>query len=82
MRVATKVRVGARGVVGAAVGQGERVPMHGGRNKGLWSSVGKVAVPFLMAGTKMLHLKLRRDTCLVSLHQPLDAAVFHVFACH
>lgn len=62
VRVAPKVGVGARSVVWAAVGQGECVPMHGGRDIGLWSPVGKVAVPFLMAGTKMLHLKERRTT--------------------
>lgn len=58
MRVAPKVGegVGARGVVWAAVGQGECVPMHCRRNIGLWSPVGKVAVPFLVAGSKMLHL--------------------------
>lgn len=46
----------ARSVVWAAVGQGECVPMHGGWDIGLWSPVAKVAVPFLMAGTEMLHL--------------------------
>lgn len=56
MRVTPKVGVGARSVVWAAVGQGECVPMHGGRDIGLWSPVGKVAIPFLMAGTEMLHL--------------------------
>lgn len=30
--------------------------MHGGGDIGLWSPVGKVAIPFLMAGTEMLHL--------------------------
>ncbi len=59
VRVTPKVGVRARTVVGAAVGQGERVPMHGGRNIGLRSPVGKVAVPLLMAGTVMLHLKER-----------------------
>lgn len=44
-----KVVVGARGVVGAAVGECEAVPMHGGRDVSLWSPVGKVPVPFLVA---------------------------------
>lgn len=57
VRVATKVWMGPRSVVGAAVGQGERVSMHGWSDVGLWSAVGQVAIPFLMAGTKMLHLK-------------------------
>lgn len=51
-----KVGVGARSVVWAAVGECECVPMHGGRDIGLRSPVGKVSVPFLMAGTEMLHL--------------------------
>lgn len=54
--MAPEVGVGARSVVGAAVGQGECVPMHGRGDIGLGSAVGKVAVPFLMAGTEMLHL--------------------------
>ena len=58
--MAPEVRVGACGVVWAAVGQGECVPMHGGRDIGLWSPVSKVAIPFLMAGTEMLHLEGRR----------------------
>lgn len=60
VRVAPKVGVGARSVVWAAVGQGKCVPMHGGGDISLWSPVGKVAVPFLMAGTEMLHLEERR----------------------
>lgn len=48
--------MGARSVVWAAVRESERVPMHGGRDVSLWSSVGEIAVPFLMAGTEMLHL--------------------------
>lgn len=60
VRVSSKVRMGARSVVWAAVGESESVPMHGGRDVGLWSPVGKVAVPFLMAGTEMLHLKEQR----------------------
>lgn len=51
--------MGARSVVWAAVGQGECVSMYGGGDIGLWSPVGKVAVPFLMAGTEMLHLRER-----------------------
>lgn len=57
VRVAPEMGMGARGVVWAAVGKGERVPVHGGRDISLWSQVGKVAVPFLVAGTVMLHLK-------------------------
>lgn len=60
MWVPPKVGVGARRVVWAAVGQGECVPMHGGRDIGLWSPVGKVAIPFLVAGTEMLDLKKRK----------------------
>lgn len=59
--MAPKVGVRPCGVVWAAVGQGECVPMHGGRDIGLRSPVGKVAVPFLMAGTEMLHLRARRN---------------------
>lgn len=54
-----KVGVGACSVVWAAVGEGECVPMHGGRDIGLWSPVGEVSVPFLVAGTEMWHLKER-----------------------
>lgn len=73
-----KVGVGACTVVWAAVGQGECVPMHGGRNIGLWSPMGKVAVPFLMAGTVMLHLPkayrllLLGLECRVDLLRPVD----------
>lgn len=56
----SKVGVGARCVVWTAVGQGECVPMHCGRDIGLWSPVAKVSIPFLMAGTEMLHLRKRR----------------------
>lgn len=62
--MAPKVGVGACGVVWAAVGQGECVAMHGGRDIGLWSPVGEVAVPFLMAGTEMLHLNETRKMSL------------------
>lgn len=54
--MAPKVGVGARRMVWAAVGQGECVPMHGGRDIRLWSPVGKVAIPLLVAGTEMLDL--------------------------
>lgn len=74
-----KVGMWARRVVWAAMGQGECVPMHGGRDIGLWSPVGKVAIPFLVAGTKMLDLEERN---LISFHQhrvclsePLDDAI-------
>lgn len=82
--MAPKVWVGARSVVWAAVGQGECVPMHGGRDIGLWSPVGKVAIPFLMAGTKMLHLKERgliRSTIFKSCWylRPTRWCCFHVF---
>lgn len=80
MRVAPKVGVGARSVVRAAVGQGEWVPMHGGRDIGLWSPVGKVAVPFLVAGTEMLHLEEKSSSdSPVCVYEPLDAAVSTFF---
>lgn len=56
----SEVGMGARSVIWAAVGEGERVPMHGGRDVSLWSSVGEIAIPFLMAGTEMLHLKEKK----------------------
>lgn len=59
MGVAPEVGVGARRVVWTAVGQGECVAVHCRRDVGLRSSVGKVAVPFLMAGAVMMHLKQR-----------------------
>lgn len=60
MRVTSKVGVGARCVVWTAVGQGECMPMHCGRDIGLRSPVAKVSVPLLVAGVEMLHLKDRR----------------------
>lgn len=63
VRVAANVGVGACCVVGAAVGQGECVPVHCGRDIGLWSPVGEVSIPFLVAGAKMLHLQKRRAHC-------------------
>lgn len=60
MRVTPKVGVGARRVVRTAVGQGERVAVHCGRDVGLWPPVGEVSVPFLVAGAVMMHLKQRR----------------------
>lgn len=70
--VAPEVGVGACRVVGAAVGQGERVPMQGGGDVGLGSAVGEVAIPFLVAGSSemldlpeayglLLRLECRRD---------------------
>lgn len=59
MGVAPKVGVGARRVVWTAVGQGECVAVHCRRDVGLWSPVGEVSVPFLMAGAVMMHLKQR-----------------------
>lgn len=56
----SKVGVGARCVVWTAVGQGECVPMHRGRDIGLRSPVAKVSVPLLVAGVEMLHLVERR----------------------
>lgn len=67
VRMSTKVWVGARSVVWAAVGESESVPMHGGRDVGLWSPVGKVPVPFLMAGTEMLHLPKANRLLLLGL---------------
>lgn len=61
----SKVGVGARCVVWTAVGQGECVPMHCGRDIGLRSPVAKVSVPLLVAGVEMLHLEDRRTTRLV-----------------
>lgn len=52
--------VGPCRVVGAAVGQAEGVPVHGGRDVGLGSPVGEVSIPLLVAGTKVLHLQRRR----------------------
>lgn len=49
--------VGAHCVVGAAVGERERVPVHGRRDVGLRSPVGEVPVPLLVARAEMLHLK-------------------------
>lgn len=60
MGMTPKVGVGACCVVWTAVGQGERVPVHCRRDVGLWSPMGKVSVPFLMAGAVMMHLKQRR----------------------
>lgn len=60
MGVTPKVGVGASRVAGTAVGQGERVPVHGRRDVGLWPPVGEVSVPFLVAGAVMMHLKQRR----------------------
>lgn len=54
--------VGARCVVWTAVGQGECVPMHCGRDIGLRPPVAKVSVPLLVAGAEMLHLEDRRAT--------------------
>lgn len=72
MRVTPKVGVGARSMVWAAVGQCERVPMHGGRDVGLRSPVGKVAVPFLMARTEMLHLPKAYRLLLLGLERRGD----------
>lgn len=60
VRVPSKVGVGARCVVGTAVGECERVPVHGRRDVGLRSPVGKVPIPLLVARIEMLHLKERR----------------------
>lgn len=68
-----KVRVGPCSRVWAAVGEGECVPMHGGRDVGLWSPVGKVAIPLLVAGTEVLYLKEKRQ---------LSGPTFHVLHQH
>lgn len=68
MGVAPKVGVGACRVVGAAVGQGEGVAVHGGGDVGLRSSVGKVSVPFLVAGAVMVHLKERGTKVVTGAH--------------
>lgn len=58
--MAPEVGVGACRVVWAAVGQGERVPMHGGGDVSLWSPMDIVSIPFLVAGTEMMDLRERR----------------------
>ena len=60
MGMTPKVGVGACRVVRTAVGQGECVPVHCRRDVGLWPSVSKVSVPFLVAGAVMMHLKQKR----------------------
>lgn len=68
MGVAPKVGVGARRVVWTAVGQGERVAVHCRRDVGLRPSVGKVPVPFLMAGAVMMHLQQRGTEAVTGAH--------------
>lgn len=67
VRVAPEVGVGARSVVGAAVGEGKGVTMHGGGDVGLRAPVGIVPVPFLVAGAVMLDLSKAHGLLLVGL---------------
>ena len=59
--VGVGVGVGAGVVVWAAVGEGEGVAMHGRGDVGLRPAVGIVSVPFLVAGSVMLHLRNREE---------------------
>lgn len=75
MGVTPKVGVGACRVVRTAVGQCECVPVHCRRDVGLGSSVGKISVPFLVAGAVVMHLKQRRIMAVCPVHD----SVFNPF---